>query len=268
MKSIVTYINGLSDGHYHLFDDKTITQSIMAIPRTISHTIGFADVNFDNLSAYKDLEKLYKNYIESDYYNTETIHLCCTGTSPDQIEKVYNTYKNHIVGFGELKCYSFCHNNIKLPFQKDRLQWVKDVLDINKANLPVYIHYYITDDEHYEIMKEILEAYPNTPIILCHLGLRDLTYKSCINKYIKKLMKEYKNLYVDISYNALTYITNLDINLRGFDLSRIIGGTDINPKLLLASNGIGKGAIEYNKLYKLHSMLPDMDANIKKLFNL
>ena len=244
MKDFTTLINNYKDGHVHLFDASGLTPIKRHFP-----CIGFMDIWFHELSKYTEdkSEQLYNKYLPQ--VNKNNIILS-TAPDPDQVIHIYESHKEVIKGFGELKCYdySFATNEPKkLPF-KD-LKWVEEICNYNDMGLPVYIHYSL-DEGNVGNLIHIIEDYPHIPFIICHCGVgtRDeygFSLQGTTNESFKlalNLALKYDNVYLDISYTAYDALKdNLD-SLQKTD--KFLLGTDINPQQFNSDN------VDGNILYK------------------
>lgn len=233
METLYNYINNANvltdwDGHIHLFNHKN------PIPKKFNFKkcVGFMDIEYDS----KNINVLdsYTNYIENHWDKDKEI-LLATGITVEDIESVYEKYKDIISGFGELKCYDV-YKGEKVPYKK--IQFVKQVVSFSKkcGNLPVYIHWELNTVKDVEKLENVLKTYPTVPIVLCHCGMnennQDFAYLESI-----RLQKIYSNLWLDISWIASDYfVKRYFMGLDSIDRDRIILGTDINNKILSKTN--------------------------------
>jgi hypothetical protein len=218
----------------------------------------------------KSTLKYYGDFIDSNSYD---VILLAGGVDAKNVIEIYDKYKPHIKGFGELLCYDNYNGN-KLPYKN--LEWVKTVLDYNKDNLPVFIHYSLTDDMHYNEFDDLLYEYSNTPIVLCHCGLPnknegDYTaeYDTIFKRFISLQIK-HNNLYTDICDGAAKYIKKNPDKLFDLISDRVILGTDIAQKHLdLQHNTINTKKINDSvSRFNLYGKYINNDTVIKKLFNI
>lgn len=267
MISLSNYIKDIHkfdwDGHIHLFNS---SQSLLDIysPKS-NYLIGFPDIEYDNIEEYEGkMIDLYQNYIDNHYENNQIL-LATAPTSKECIE-IYKKFPNIIKGFGELKLYdSYIDKDI--PYKK--ISTAREVCAYSSkvGNLPVYIHYSLTNDKEVKRLDNLLRSYPNTPIILCHCGMdksnKDFAYYSVVD-----LMKKYSNIWIDISYDALDYFTLTPFKLYNLDLNRIILGTDINLKLFSPKHNSVEECNEiYSKIKELMKYI-NSNKNTKTLFNI
>lgn len=228
MKTLLEYIHPFNrspfwDGHIHLFNSK------QALPQhdfgEVGKRVGFMDLEYNrqNLRVIQS----YDRFIENEY--NESIILLATGTTIEDIKSIYEKYPKIIKGFGELKCYNE-YKGEKVPYKK--ISFVRQVCrySMDNGNLPVYLHWDICDEKDVQKISKLLRDYPSVPIVLCHCGMNE-TNQSYAYTQVSQLMKQYQNLWVDISYTAMWYLGNYIMLLDGLDRNRIILGSDINNKL-------------------------------------
>lgn len=257
------------DGHVHLFDfDENI---INKIDDSFDKIVGFVDIEPKNLNRYKDVSKMYDNFIHN-YYNNKHI-LLVSGTS---IENIIDTYKKHpniYKGFGEIKCYDYFKGE-KIGLKNIKL--IQDVCKFSSSvgNLPVYIHYSLTKNEYVKKLKRVLEKYPNIPIVLCHCGMEEsYNYLNNIIQYnnddiyriVVELMKQYPNLWVDLTYTAARFFVENVFLIYNLDLDRVIIGTDLNPVIFNKNENLIN---KYKGYYNILSRYCNNTENISKLFSI
>lgn len=267
MKTLWNYINSINtydyDAHIHLFDHENTIFDIYT-PKT-KYLIGFADIDLNDINKYNGkMLDLYKNYIDK-YYNDNQI-LLATAMNVEEIISIYEAFPNIIKGFGELKMYN-SYMGKDLPYKK--ISFLKKLCSyICKFNLstPIYIHYSLTNDKDVQMIGNILKAYPNVKIVLCHCGMKknnnnDFSYYSVIN-----LMEKYSNLYVDISCVGLYYFSKNPYKITNLDTNRVLLGTDFNIKYFEHENDVTMKDEEiYNNILVLNKFV-NSDHNVKKLF--
>lgn len=228
MKTLLEYLHPYIrapfwDGHIHLFNSKqTLPEHDFG---EVGKRVGFMDLEYDrkNLQVVKSYEK----FIENDY--NDNIILLATGTTIEDIKTIYEKYPQIIKGFGELKCYDEYLGN-KVPYKK--IAFVRQVCrySTNNGSLPVYLHWDILNEKDVQKISKLLRDYPTVPIVLCHCGMNE-NNQSYAYTQVSQLMKQYQNLWVDISYNAMWYLGNYIMLLDGLDRNKIILGSDINNKM-------------------------------------
>lgn len=77
---------------------------------------------------------------------------------------------------------------------------------------------------------EYIHPYTRAPFWDGHVHLFN-SKQSYAYTQVCQLMKQYQNLWIDISYTAMWYLGNYIMLLDGLDRNRIILGSDINNKL-------------------------------------
>lgn len=250
------------DGHVHLFNHEFNIHNVYPTSK-FSNMVGFMDLEYD---AEWDEVKSYHEYIKN-YYDKDSTILLATGKTIDAIKSIYNKHKKHIKGFGELKCYDI-YNGKKVDMKK--ITFVDQVCKFSTecGNLPVYIHWDYNKKDTHKFIK-ILTKYRSLPIVWCHCGMNeenrtDAYFQACA------LQKIYSNLWLDISYNAMKYISHNPMVIDEMDHSRVILGTDYNNKIF----GVNHTAAEidgvlndFEKVEKYFGRAKNK-RNIQKLFNL
>lgn len=270
MIPLYNYINSPTiDGHIHLFNGKgTIDEKTFDCPSYIEKQVGFIDIEPKYLQRFKDVTEYYESYIKHSL-NDNTI-LLVSATNPNDIKELYNKYRKDIKGIGELKCYDM-YKDKKLDLKKHK--WIRECLSFaNQEKLPVYIHYTLIGDKYKKSFENLLKSYPDTNIVLCHCGMDDTCSKEeqdNIYRYVVALMKQYSNLWVDVTYTAAKYFKYIPTQLYNLDTSRVILGTDINPALITKYPKTYQNKLdEIYDTFNLLGKYVDSDRNIKKLFNI
>lgn len=225
----ITNITNKIDGHIHLFDHSGTIYKYIDIPSDVTKVVGFMDVDFYALDKYEhdDVIKYYTNFIHNKKYDKNRILLLATGKDCDTMIDIYKKFPNEIKGFGEIKCYSY-YKESKLDF--GNLQWIRPLCDFNKdKTLPIYIHWYIYNEERANELDELLTDYPEIPFVLCHCGLSPKRDYKKQYSLLSKLLEKHTNLYVDVSYKPASFFIDNPEYL--FPLySRCLVGSDINIK--------------------------------------
>ena len=252
------------DGHMHLFNS---SQSLFELynPKS-SKLIGFADIEFDHINDFDGkMIDIYDNYIKNHYNNNQI--LLATAPGSKEAIAIYEKFPNIIKGFGELKLYNK-YRDKEIPYKK--ISIARDIAGYSSKNnnLPVYIHYSLTNTREANNLNNLLKSYPTVPIVLCHCGMES-GFEDCAFYYVVDLMKKYSNLWVDISYIALDYFISNYMKLYNLDLDRIILGSDINIKMFGKAHKDPCGDCELimRNLRILYNIV-NSDNNIKKLFQL
>ena len=268
MKTLLEYLHPYKrepfwDGHIHLFNStKTLPEYDFG---EVGMKVGFMDLEYDK----KNLQvvKSYERFIENDY--KENTILLATGTTIEDIKTIYEKYPSFIKGFGELKCYDEYHG-VKVPYKK--IAFVRQVCrySMNNGSLPVYLHWEICNEKDVQKISKLLRDYPTVPVVLCHCGM-NATNQSYAYTQVCQLMKQYQNLWIDISYDAMKYLGNYIMLLDGLDRDRVILGSDINIKLFGKSHDPEVEITQIRlKLDIIEGYLgrDKNEANIRKLFNI
>lgn len=257
------------DGHIHLFDsDNDIADKVEYT--SFDKFIGFIDIEPKYMDKYKDISNIYENFIKN-HYDSNKHMLLVSGTSIENIIDTYNKHPNVYKGFGELKCYDYFKGE-KIGLKSTKL--IKEVCEFSSkvGNLPVYIHFSLTRKEYVKRLKHILKTYPNVPIVLCHCGMEErynyinniIHYDNDdIYKILIELMKQYSNLWADLTFTAAKFFIEKPFLMYNLDRDRIIIGTDLNP-IAIDKNYTNKNIGDYNIL----SGYCNNTGNIYKLFNL
>lgn len=255
------------DGHVHLFSHRGSLKNPYRYE--CNSCIGFIDIELDSLNEYKDIPGLYKKFIKEhpEFFENPNNKLLASGLNIDDIKNIYNQNPDKISGFGELKLYDTSHGE-KINLKK--ISFAKDVCKFSESvgNLPVYIHFGIKNKSDVERFNNILGAYPYTPIVLCHAGMTE-GYEERAWSHVREFMKNYNNLYIDISWDGLAYFGKNPIQLTQGDINRMFWGSDISPKQqkLLKDNKVTyKGSDIINWKNSINNFIRS-DINIKKLFN-
>lgn len=259
------------DGHIHLFDlDDNIVDEIKHT--SFDKFIGFIDIEPKYMDKYKDVSNIYENFIKNQY-NSDKHILLVSGTSIENIIDTYNKHPNIYKGFGEIKCYDYFKGE-KIGIKSTKL--IKDVCEFSSkvGNLPVYIHFSLTKKEYVKRLKYILKTYPNIPVVLCHCGMEEsYNYQNNIIHYdnddiyriVVELMKQYQNLWIDISFTAAKFFEEKPFLLYNLSVDRIILGTDINPFLISTDQDKSDKYIGY---YNILSQYFNNTRNIMNIFNI
>lgn len=218
------------DAHTHLFDGVESDLSLL-LPES-KLTVTFADIKYADPESYAEgvIPAAYDKFISKKYPKIEDkVILLSTSAIADEAIAIYEKYPDIIKGFGEFQCYGWSTSqNDKLPY--GNLRWIEPVLEYNSTkNLPFYVHYNILGDKRVKDIEKLLDKYPDMPIVLCHCGMN-----RCIDNYgaldtVSRLMKEHKNLWTDISYEALELFASDRNAIYKLTDSRVLIGSDLNP---------------------------------------
>lgn len=240
------------DGHIHLFDHQFVINDY----KTMSDKkyIGFMDIDFEHLDKYDSISTLqyYDNYINTCY--DTNITLLATATDVNTMITIYDKYPNIIKGFGEIKCYekyksSTTKKYIKLPF--GNLDWITPLCEFNKIHkLPIYLHWYVFNNDRKQELHKLLTNYPTIPFVLCHCGMSP--FRDYVKQYelVTDLLLTHNNLYVDISYECILFFNKHPEYLRPL-FGRCLLGTDLNRKCIMNKND-NKYTNAFNSLYNIN----------------
>jgi hypothetical protein len=253
MKSLYNTIidNDKIDGHIHLFDHQFVINDYKTLPD--NDCVGFMDIDFEHLNKYdcQSVLQYYDNYINNYYTNNVT--LLSTGIDVNTMIMTYDKYPNIIKGFGELKCYekytSASGKTISLPF--GNLDWITPLCDFNKSlKLPIYIHWYVFNNDRKQELHNLLTQYPTIPFVLCHCGMSP--FRDYVKQYelVTDLLLTHNNLYVDISYECIFFFNEHPEYLRPL-FGRCLLGTDLNRKCIVNKND-DKYIDAFNSLYNIN----------------
>lgn len=225
METLYTYVNTLSDwdGHVHLFNHKN------PIPKNhgFEKCVGFMDIEYDDIDNINVLDS-YKDYI-TNHWDKEKEILLATGITFDDIKAVYDKYPKVIKGFGELKLYDM-YRDKKLPYKKISL--VKQVAKFSESvgYLPIYIHWELTTPKDVAKLEEVLSAHPLVPIVLCHMGMNEENRAFAFVE-ASRLQKLHNNLWLDISWDGVDFLSQNPMQSNMLVLDRIVLGTDLNNRI-------------------------------------
>lgn len=279
MKTLYNYINQrlyhtriCTDAHIHLFDHRHNIFDKYEPKSNFKKFVGFIGVDFNNADKYStnDIVSYYDKFISNN--QNDSIILLAGGTDANAVIQTYERHNDHIMGFGELLCYDR-YDDINLPFKN--IDWVEKVFEYNTNNLPIFIHYSLTSDEHFNIIDNLLDKYNKTPVVLCHCGLPSIhegnykkDYSTIFNRFLKLQMK-HQNVYTDVCDSAFTYLRKNPNDLFKLDLNKTMIGTDITPNHFEGSTDevskrLHKSLGKFKKWYKYI----DNEAVIKRLFNI
>ena len=268
MMPLYNYINNniTIDGHVHLFSHKGDLKD--PYKYGCNSCVGFIDIELDSLKEYKDIPGLYKKFIEDhpEFFENPNNKLLASGLNIEDIKKIYDQNPDKISGFGELKLYDKVLGK-KINLKKT--SFAKEVCKFSESvgNLPVYIHFEIKNKSDVERFNNLLSTYPYTPIVLCHAGMTE-GYEEYAWSHVREFMKDYNNLYIDISWDGLAYFGKNPIQLTQGDINRMFWGSDISPEYVFSNDN--KIAHSENNIREWKNSINNFirsDINIKKLFN-
>ena len=93
-------------------------------------------------------------------------------------------------------------------------------------------------------------------------------YEEYAWSHVREFMKDYNNLYIDISWDGLVYFGKNPIQLTQGDINRMFWGSDISPEYVSLNDN--KVAYSENNIQEWKNSINNFirsDINIKKLFN-
>ena len=255
------------DGHVHLFDKNEFLGDLYRSSKNLY--VGFADYSIRHIDEYKDkMLGYYDNFIKKHY---KPFHkrflLACAPTIQETIE-IYESHKDVIRGFGELKVHKICEGG---DYNILTINELKKLYKYSEAhgNLPIYTHYTLSESRYIENLKNILKQYPTIPTVLCHCGMEDGCDLDEIYYNITAIQLEYTNLWLDISYIATDYFIKNPFKLTNIALDRCILGSDINPQIF-HSKDIDDPKKFCDTCYinyeKLKDFIKTNDNNVLRLF--
>lgn len=220
------------DAHTHLFDGSQSCPDLL-LPES-KLTVAFADIKFSDPEsyAYGVTAAAYDRFITKQYPKIkDKVILLATAPSADEAIEIYENHEDDIKGFGEFKCYGWSESQeTELPF--GNLRWLQPVLEYDLSKkLPMYIHYDMLSDKRAKELENLLKKYPGIPVVLCHCGMF-----RCIDNYgaievVSRLMKEYPDLWTDISFEALGLFASDKNAIKKLPEDRVLIGSDLNPVL-------------------------------------
>ena len=240
------------DGHIHLFDK----DGCIVVPNM--KCIGFCDIEPKYLSQYQNTIPYYEDFISKKYDN---VYLLATSADPQNMIDIHKKWPDTIKGFGELKCYKEWKGE-KLNLDKLSKYWSLCKYAA-EYNLPIFIHFSLYDDYTVGRFSKLLNKFPSVKLVLCHCGMDKETNNDFCYHSVMKLMNDYPNLWVDVTWEALDYFSDNPLKLTNMDRGRIILGSDMSRKSMNEENY----KKEWDKVHNLDSFIKS-DKNIKKLFNL
>jgi hypothetical protein len=254
------------DGHIHLFDHSGTIYDYIDLPAHISKFVGFMDIDFKNIHKYShDMVMHYYDDFIKNHYNSANTILLATANDCNTMIELYNKYPTIIKGFGELKCYSYYNDDdkqIELPY--GNLDWIRPLCEFNKAlKLPIYIHWYVYDDNRRDELDKLLSDYSSIPFVLCHCGLSPFKNFDKQFEYVTSLILKHSNLYVDISYSAAKYF-NTRLNHISTLKGKCFLGTDLNINCCKSK----KQNPCIQMFNNLSCLKLDYNATLKKLFKI
>lgn len=245
------------DAHIHLFNVK----NPIKYNSNYDKLVGFMDIEYDTKG---DEVAAYDWFIEK-YYDKNKHILLATASSPENVIKIFEKHKNVIKGFGELKLYDK-YQDKEVPYKKISILRSVCKLSTDNGNLPVYVHWELTNDRDVKSLENTLKAYPSVPIVLCHCGMNgendEFSMWQC-----QKLSYMYSNLWLDISYKSLDYFTLNPLKLYNLPMDRMIIGSDLNNKIFGPNHTDQEISSVESKVTQLRSIIPS-DKNISSLFRL
>lgn len=267
---VVPRTQPLIDGHLHLFSHKGVLRSIP------TRFVGFADIELDAPGEYTSgkLIDMYKNMFKKlEKRAPDTYYMLCTALTAEDAISVYKAFPaGTFHGFGELKLYDEYDGN-RVPYKKiSTVRKLAGWIERNhKGNLPIYIHWALKDDKDVRLLGNLLKDFPDQNIVLCHCGIdlgfmaRDDSRAEWSWQQAAALARTYTNLWLDVSWDALKYLSNNPFLLYQAPMDRMFTGTDRNPaKYKFSHPRYTDGSIN-NSIGVLSNYIQS-DSNIKHLF--
>lgn len=190
---------------------------------------GFADdsiVMVNNALMYSDeslakyVDELYK--IRKDKH--VNFHIAHIGKDANELLEICKKYPTEFIG--EVKCYKHFVDNEK--HEEHKVIDTSIALDKNFANIPMFVHVDLINDEAQKILEEILSLNLDRPVILCHCGINKLDDKDSAFERAITLQHKYNNLWFEISWTAWDYIGKDHRIMSRVDTDRVLLGTDFS----------------------------------------
>lgn len=271
MNSISSYILDYVckiDGHIHIFDKNEILTDLY---KPLKNTyVCFGDYSIRHIEDYDGkMCDYYDNFIKN-HHNSNHILLACAPTIEETI-KIYESHEDVIKGFGEIKIHKIYEG--RTDYNSLNINDLRRLCKYSSMhnNLPIYIHYTLSNEHYIKNLKNTLSKYPKVPIVLCHCGMEEGCNLDNIFYTITKLQKDHSNLWVDVSYEALRYFWNNPLKLSNLCLDRCILGSDLNPQIFHSKN-IKDPKKFCDNCYivceKMKEYIIGNDNNINRLFKL
>lgn len=208
------------DGHVHLFSHRG------PLEHNCAPCVGFADIELDHLDEYKDLPGMYRKYMDK----FKGVRWLATGMDINQIKEVAEALGDRCAGFGELKLYDVFKDK-EVPYK--RISLAREVCRYSqkKGNLPVYIHYELTNLNCVARFENLLKDFPEVPIVLCHCGMNEKESPEFAWNQCGRMVRTYSNLYLDLSWAAAKYLSTNPFLLTQLPPDRCFWGSDFSPRL-------------------------------------
>lgn len=249
------------DGHIHVCSQRGVLpkDTFKGLPPI---RIGFADIEYDNISSYSDMTSIYKDAVKLP--NT---YLLATGLNMKGVKDAYDFLRANggCYGFGELKLYDEYRGE---PIKYKKISFAREVCSFSEkvGDLPVYIHYELNNDSEVMKLENLLEEYPSVPIVLCHCGLNDHNQSYAWNQCVR-LCRTYENLWVDVSWYAAQWLCNNPLLLLQLPGDRVFWGSDVSPRWEQCEHK----TITIDQIKQYRDILTPYirsDQNIRRLFNI
>lgn len=250
-----------------MFDKNEILTDLYKSPK--NSYVCFGDYSIRHIEDYNGkMCDYYDNFIKN-HHNSSHILLACAPTIEEMID-IYESNKGVIKGFGEVKIHKIYEGEDYNSLNINDLRRLCKYSSVHN-NLPIYIHYTLSNSHYIKNLKNTLSKYPKVPIVLCHCGMEKGCDLDKIFYIVTKLQKEHSNLWVDVSYDALEYFKNNPMKLSNLCLNRCILGSDLNPQIFHSENikdpknFCDNCYIDYERTKKY---MIGSDNNINRLFKL
>lgn len=261
MRNLYSYIKtNAVDGHVHVFDHRG---SIERLPFT-KQCIGFADIDLSQPDKYTDMVSLYKKYIDMP-----GVIWMATGLDIDSIKAVYEAFPDKIHGFGELKLYDDMRKTDK---NRKSTRFLRSVCKFSAehGNLPVYVHFELNGPEDVIKFKSVAEAYPNVPLVLCHMGMNRFNHEFAYHA-ARELAILHTNIYLDLSWSGAKYLASNELSINQLPEGKCFWGSDYSPelmKLIDKQKAEDFNKDELNKEFFVINKYIDSDQVLMRLFRI
>jgi len=193
---------------------------------------------------------ILQNFIKTEYDSRKQI-LLASGQNPTDLRNAMSL--KQCKGIGEVFVWK-TDDGWSNPVSNLGL------LDVVRGDTrPIYIHWDMSKSGEWERFEKFLSEYQG-PVILCHLGVNKMfkNQRQTIQKF-GKLQKTYKNLWGEISWDALDWLSKYPDNIKYLDSERIFTASDMT-----GLDNSDKRGLQMASLLGLVKST----RNIKNLFNI
>lgn len=182
----------------------------------------------------------------------------------EHIERIMTWYPGVFVGIGEILTR---HDDLSRLTSDEQSRANHPALDpvytyAADHDLPIWIHSNIgtvnnPNPIYGEEIKEVLDNHPDTRIVWCHAGYSRNLNITGHPEYIRDMLKQYPNLWVDLSWVLYDDVIAKDgvIGEAWADLIR-----DYPKRFLIGTDNIGNFSTYQKNIRKYDLLLADLDA--------